>query len=72
MNTIQTEIDAWYLYGKLAENEEDEILVDVFRQMSEIEMGHAKAFAVSNKIDLNEISRPSSKNDQCDWENFWI
>jgi VIT1/CCC1 family predicted Fe2+/Mn2+ transporter len=59
MNAIQTEIDAWYLYGKLADNEEDEILADVFRQMSEIELSHAEAFADANKLDLNELKHPS-------------
>ena len=41
---IQTEVDASYLYGKLAENETDEATANVFRQMSEIEKGHATAF----------------------------
>ena len=41
---IQTEVDTSYLYGKLAENETDEATANVFRQMSEIEKGHATAF----------------------------
>jgi rubrerythrin len=59
MNAIQTEIDAWYLYGKLADNEEDKVLAYVFRQMSEIEWSHAKAFAEANKLDLEDIGNPS-------------
>jgi len=42
---IQTEIDASYLYQKLAENETVPELANVFRMMSEIEIGHANAFA---------------------------
>ena len=41
---VQTEIDASYLYGKLADNESDSIIANVYRQMSEIEKGHATAF----------------------------
>ncbi len=41
---IQTEIDASFLYGVLADHEEDSVVANVFRQMSEIERGHAEAF----------------------------
>ena len=44
LKSVQTEIDASYLYGVLADNEKDEVIAKVFRQMSEIEMGHAEAF----------------------------
>ena len=47
-NNLQTEIDAYYLYTKLAENEKDEINANVFRQMSGIEKGHAEAFYKKN------------------------
>lgn len=56
---IQTEVDASYLYGKLADNEEDEIIANVFRQMSEIEKSHATAFANSMKINTAAIMKPS-------------
>jgi VIT1/CCC1 family predicted Fe2+/Mn2+ transporter len=57
---LQTEIDACFLYQKLAENEKDETLANVFRQMSEIERGHAKAFAKKENISLeNLINQPS-------------
>ena len=46
---IQTEVDACYLYQKLAENETDETIANVFRQMSEIEKGHAEAFLQKQK-----------------------
>lgn len=42
---IQTEVDAAYLYNKLAEHEDDKLVAKVFRKMGEIEMGHARAFA---------------------------
>lgn len=59
MKNIQIEIDAWFLYQKLSENEEDPILVDVFKQMSEIELSHAIAFAKENKVDSTQICKPS-------------
>lgn len=59
MKNIQIEIDAWFLYQKLSENEEDPILVDVFKQMSEIELSHAIAFAKEKKVDPAQICKPS-------------
>lgn len=59
MKNIQIEIDAWFLYQKLSENEEDPILADVFKQMSEIELSHAIAFAKENKVDPTQICNPS-------------
>jgi VIT1/CCC1 family predicted Fe2+/Mn2+ transporter len=56
---IQTEIDACYLYGKLAENESDESVANVFSQMREIELSHAEAFARKENIDLASIFKPS-------------
>jgi vacuolar iron transporter family protein len=58
-SNLQTEIDACYLYQKLADNEKDETLANVFRQMSEIERGHAKAFATKENISLEDILQPS-------------
>lgn len=59
MKNIQIEVDAWFLYQKLSENEEDPILADVFKQMSEIELSHAIAFAKENKVDPVQICKPS-------------
>lgn len=59
MDAVQTEIDAWFLYAKLAEHEEDSALKEVFSQMSEIELSHARAFAENNGIDLDKICHPS-------------
>ena len=58
-NGIQTEIDASYLYGKLAEHESDETIAKVFREMSKIEQGHAEAFAQKQNIDLSGMMQPS-------------
>lgn len=41
---LQTEIDASFLYTRLAEVEEDSAVANVYRQMSDIEKGHAEAF----------------------------
>lgn len=56
---IQTEIDACYLYRKLADNETDEAVANVFRQMSEIEQGHAEAFARQVNIPTENLIKPS-------------
>jgi vacuolar iron transporter family protein len=56
---IQTEIDTCYLYQKLAENEPDATIADVFRQMSEIEKGHAEAFAKRENVSLEHLIQPS-------------
>lgn len=55
-NPIQTEVDAQYLYQQLALHEDDPAIADVFRQMSEIEGGHVKAFAA--KSNLSEVNVP--------------
>jgi vacuolar iron transporter family protein len=56
---IQTEIDASFLYQKMAEHEADVTLADVFRQMSEIEKSHAEAFAKKDGVNLANIMHPS-------------
>lgn len=56
---IQTEIDAGYLYLKLAEHEKDEGIAHVYRQMSEIERGHAKAFAIKESVPFENLTQPS-------------
>jgi len=56
---IQTEIDAGFLYLKLAENESDPLIADVFRQMSDIENGHAIAFAKKENRVENHVLKPS-------------
>ncbi len=56
---IQTEIDASFLYKALADHEEDPNVANVFRQMSEIEQGHAIAFMKINNLDSTHLPPPS-------------
>jgi VIT1/CCC1 family predicted Fe2+/Mn2+ transporter len=57
--SVQTEIDACYLYRKLAENESDEAIANVFRQMGDIEQSHAEAFARRENISTENLIVPS-------------
>lgn len=61
LKNIQTEVDASYLYGILAEVEEDEGVANVFRQMSEIENSHAIAFLQKNNMQPSEMPKPSRR-----------
>lgn len=61
MKNIQTEVDAGYLYGLLAENEKDENVANIFRQMSEIEHGHAIAFAKKHGLEITDLPLPSRR-----------
>jgi len=56
---LQTEIDACYLYQKLAEHEADPVIAHVFRQMSDIEKGHAEAFAKKENLKPENLMAPS-------------
>ncbi|MCU7551829.1 VIT1/CCC1 transporter family protein [Chitinophagaceae bacterium LB-8] len=58
-NNIQTEVDAAYLYQKLAEHETDDTIANVFRQMSDIEKGHALALARKSNINSEQLLQPS-------------
>lgn len=58
-NNLQTEIDACYLYQKLAENESDEVIASVYRRMSKIERGHAEAFALRENMPIENLIKPS-------------
>lgn len=58
---IQTEVDASYLYSILAEHEADDNVADIFREMSDIEKGHALAFMKSNNIPLSKLPKPSNR-----------
>lgn len=57
--SIQTEIDASFLYQKLAEHEADETIANVFMQMSDIEKSHAEAFAKKENISVKNLMQPS-------------
>jgi len=56
---LQTEIDACYLYRKLAEHEPDPAIAEVYRQMSGIEKGHAEAFAKILNVSPENLIQPS-------------
>ncbi|NBV13237.1 MAG: rubrerythrin family protein [Sphingobacteriia bacterium] len=56
---IQTEVDASYLYGILAQTEDNPQVADVFKQMSEIEKSHAVAFMEKHSIPLSQMPKPS-------------
>jgi VIT1/CCC1 family predicted Fe2+/Mn2+ transporter len=58
-SNIQTEIDACYLYQKLAEQESDPIIADVYKKMSAIEKGHAEAFARRMNMSTENLIQPS-------------
>jgi len=61
LKNIQTEVDASFLYALLAEHETDENVANVFRQMSEIERGHAIAFMKKNNLDESNLPEPSGR-----------
>jgi vacuolar iron transporter family protein len=56
---IQTEIDACYLYRKLSKSEVDPVIANVYNQMSDIERGHAEAFAKKAGMDILSLNGPS-------------
>ncbi len=58
-SSIQTEIDAAFLYKKLAENEDDKAVADIFHQMNEIENSHAIAFAKKENVSVDQLPAPS-------------
>ncbi|MBN8684502.1 MAG: VIT1/CCC1 transporter family protein [Chitinophagales bacterium] len=62
IQSIQTEVDACYLYQKLAENESEPVVAEVFREMSDIEKGHALAFLRKHYPDqAGELPPPSRR-----------
>lgn len=67
LKSIQIEVDTGYLYKLLADNEPDEILSKVFREMSDIEYGHARIFMQKNKLDLSEMPLPSLRAKLLQW-----
>lgn len=61
LKSIQTEVDASYLYGILAQQEEDPAIAHVFKEMSAIEHSHAVAFMGKNNLPLSELPKPSGR-----------
>ncbi len=56
---IQTEVDTSFLYDVLSKKEKDPVIANIFKQMSEIEHGHALAFMQKNGIDASQYPKPS-------------
>ena len=56
---LQTEIDASYLYRKLAEHEQYTTIAEVSRQMRYIENGHATALVKNENVSLEKLQKPS-------------
>jgi VIT1/CCC1 family predicted Fe2+/Mn2+ transporter len=61
LKSVQTEVDAGYLYKILADNEENKDVANIFRQMSEIEHSHAVAFMKKGKFDIAMLPPPSRR-----------
>jgi VIT1/CCC1 family predicted Fe2+/Mn2+ transporter len=61
IQSIQTEVDACFLYDVLARNEKDPAVSEVFRQMSEIERGHALAFLKKSNLSSDSFPAPSGR-----------
>lgn len=61
LKNIQTEVDASFLYGVLAKHESDPNVALVFREMSEIEEGHALAFLKQKGLGDSAMPRPSAR-----------
>lgn len=61
LKSIQTEVDASFLYHLLAQHEEDAQVAEVFRQMSEIEKGHAEIFLKKQNIPSDQMPQPSRR-----------
>lgn len=59
LKSVQTEVDAGYLYKILADNEENKDVANIFRQMSEIEHSHAIAFMKKGNFDIALLPSPS-------------
>lgn len=57
--SIQTEVDACFLYQKLAAQEEDATIARVFEEMAAIEKSHAEAFAAKQNTSLDDFLKPS-------------
>jgi VIT1/CCC1 family predicted Fe2+/Mn2+ transporter len=61
LQSIQTEVDASYLYGVLAEHEKEPAVAEVFREMCDIEKGHALAFLAKNNMAPHQLPSPSRR-----------
>lgn len=57
--SLQTEIDASYLYDILAKSEKDATIADIYKEMSEIEKGHALHYIHEKKLPTSVLPQPS-------------
>ena len=61
LKAVRVEVDASYLYGILAKHESDPDMAYVFREMSDIERGHAVAFMTKNGLTEADLPAPSGR-----------
>jgi VIT1/CCC1 family predicted Fe2+/Mn2+ transporter len=61
LKSVQTEVDAGFLYKVLADNEKNQDVASIFQQMSEIEHSHAIAFMRKGKFDISLLPPPSGR-----------
>ena len=61
LKNIQTEVDASFLYGLLAEKEKDQNVKEIFLQMSAIEKSHAVAFLQKVGLTEKDMPKPSTR-----------
>jgi len=61
LKSVQTEVDAGYLYKVLADNEKNKDVAGIFYQMSEIEHSHALAFMAKGDLDISLLPLPSAR-----------
>lgn len=59
LKSIQTEVDASYLYLILAQQEEDETIKEIFFEMSDIEKEHALTFLKNKGLTAKNLPKPS-------------
>jgi len=64
---IRTEADAAFLYGILAEQEKDAAVAVIFREMSEVEKGHALAFLAARGRGPDAMPPPSGRARTLAW-----
>ena len=64
---IQLEVDTGFLYDVLAKNESDPEIARIFRDMSAIEFGHAKAFLAHMGLPESDIPKPSFRAKTLEW-----
>ncbi|TAL46983.1 MAG: rubrerythrin family protein, partial [Chitinophagaceae bacterium] len=60
IDSIQNEVDASYLYSRIAAGEKDEVIAGYYKQMSDIENHHLqKMLAKGKEMGINVIPKPS-------------